>query len=106
MRGSWLRQNEQVQVRNGFCSGGFESRRATWMLPQWHPPAWSMIVSFVSIAGKPAARRAVGRSLSARFGDGDARHRGSGHEFQSASDLVDGFAVAMEAEPDEVELGG
>ena len=44
------------------------------------------------------AQRAVRR--------GDARHRGSGHEFQSAGDLVDGFAVAMEAEPDEVERGG
>src|SRR5262244_2535233 len=52
-----------------------------------------------------ATSRAVGRSLSARFGDG-ARHGGSGHEFQSAGDLVDRFAVAMEAEPDEVELGG
>src|SRR5262249_38894491 len=53
MRGSWLRQNEQVQVRTGFCSGGFESRRATGVFPQWHPPAWFMIVSFVSIVGCP-----------------------------------------------------
>ena len=49
---------------------------------------------------------AVERSHSARFGDADARHRGSGHEFQAAGDLVDGFAVGMEAEPDEVERGG
>jgi len=45
MRGLWLRQNEQVQVRTGLSSGGFESRRRTWMLPQWHPPEWSMIAS-------------------------------------------------------------
>ena len=43
MRGSWLRQNEQVQVRTGFCSGGFESRRATWMLPQWSIPTAQLL---------------------------------------------------------------
>jgi len=45
MRGLWLRQNEQVHVRSGLSSGGFESRNGTWILPQWHPPEWSMITT-------------------------------------------------------------
>ena len=34
MRGLWLRQNEQVHARSKLSSGGFASRRRTWMLPQ------------------------------------------------------------------------
>ena len=65
MRVLWLRQNEQVQVRTGLSSGGFESRRRTWMLPQWHPPEWSMVVYLFQPPHTPVQDHITIGSLSA-----------------------------------------
>src|SRR5262249_19029306 len=56
MRGLWLRQNEQVHARSRLSSGGLESRSRTRMLPQWHPPKWSIPLKLWSRAWMSTVR--------------------------------------------------